>query len=201
MQLSTYCQNSLHCMTAIFLLYFLNTSNSAYLRGRRRHYHDNIQHTEEHPPSVVAEPAYQTVDQQQESSSVPYSVREDEDMSNNTNTPQQLCPSCQLREHQKALRIESIKRMILDKLRMQHAPNISRPTIPTPLAHLVNRSPELNDMQGDDPQITDGFSQESPATDATTQKMYTFAKRCKYLNFFDLRISLPCNNDSSKVPN
>ncbi|XP_072037979.1 growth/differentiation factor 8-like [Amphiura filiformis] len=181
MQLSTYCQNPLHCLTAILFLYFINMTNSAYLRGRRYHHRESHRNLEENPSPVVIEPSPPTPELQESSSDSSYSTREDEDPTNNS-TQQQLCPSCQLREHQKALRIESIKRMILNKLRMTQAPNISRSSIPgiPPLAHLINNhfDSSTEPPQGDQPLFPGSEKPEhSSATDATTEKIITFAKR------------------------
>lgn len=208
MQLTNFCQIHLHSLTAILVfLYFINMTNSALThftqrngrRGPPHRSHHNQKRLHGHtdtapvdtefgekpaPPSgsFFAEqsptPTENEEDTNQESSSsseIYSSTRGDGE-----NETRQMCPSCQLREHQRALRIESIKRMILDKLRMSQAPNITRPShlqldsIP-PLEHLRN-NPELN-MQGDDPMMGSDDQLEHSRTDATTEKIITFAKR------------------------
>lgn len=198
MQVSTYCQISLHFVTAILFLCFINLTNSAVPHRGRRHHEHEYQRTVQMPaePTPAAEPSPSTSVLEESSYPSSYSSysREYEDPSNNSTTStQHVCPSCQLREHQKALRIESIKYMILNKLKMSHAPNVSRISprdvtkIP-PVEHIMrnaawnNHDAQTSGIQGDDPYSYEETSlRHAPGTVARTEKMITFAKRCKYI--------------------
>ena len=207
MQVSTYCQIPLHFVTAILFLCFINMTNSAVPHRGRRHHQHEFQHTGQMPaePTPAAEPT-PSASVLEESSYPSYSSysREYEDSTNTTTSTQHVCPSCQLREHQKALRIESIKNMILNKLKMSHAPNVSRNSrelakIP-PVEHFLrnaawnNHDEQSDSIQGDDPYSYEETSlQHAPGTVATTEKMITFAKRCEYrLSCFQSMFFLCC---------
>ncbi|XP_022087557.1 growth/differentiation factor 8-like [Acanthaster planci] len=94
------------------------------------------------------------------------------------------CGACEMREHQKALRIQSIKEQILRKLNLKSVPNITMPIpkIP-PLQQLMGgQDPDMSAMQGDAPvhgqfrmAHTDEYDS-SPHYGATTKRIFTFAK-------------------------
>ncbi|XP_033639931.1 growth/differentiation factor 8-like [Asterias rubens] len=106
---------------------------------------------------------------------------------NNNRTEQQQepprCGACEMRAHQRALRIESIKETILRKLDLRTVPNITSPIpkIP-PLQHLLERDPGMSSMQGDSPPNdeyrmpnTDEYDM-APHYEVTTERIITFAK-------------------------
>ncbi|XP_038044317.1 growth/differentiation factor 8-like [Patiria miniata] len=94
------------------------------------------------------------------------------------------CGACEMRDHQKALRIESIKEQILRKLNLKSVPNITMPLpkIP-PLQQLMGgQDSDMSAMQGDAPgheqfrmpHMNDYDS--TPHYGATTKRIFTFAK-------------------------
>ena len=112
--------------------------------------------------------------------------------SNETDTSNETCKMCKVREQDKQLRLQSIKSEILNKLGFSnsHLPNMTGKRIPrTPsLQKLI----EQYDMQGDAPY--GGFEEYLPEDEyyGQVQRAYTISQPRKYsfiLSEFDVKLS------------
>ncbi|KAM8934755.1 growth/differentiation factor 8-like isoform 2-T2 [Pelodytes ibericus] len=99
--------------------------------------------------------------------------------SNQASDKDTLCSACTWRQNSKSSRIEAIKIQILSKLRLEHAPNISKDAI----KHLLPKAPPLEelidqyDVQGDD--SSEG-SLEEDDYHATTETIITMPTETDY---------------------
>lgn len=94
-----------------------------------------------------------TVDEDDSDSFYNYITRDDEvpEVVTNTTDSNETCKGCEMREREKALRLEQIKQTLLFKLGFSsnNLPNASRKSIPNIPA--IKRIMEAHDMQGDAP--------------------------------------------------